>query len=347
MNLCLFGYYHFADGYYSYGQYFKNYFKTVSFFPLIEFTDQNRTDISDIEKIVSGEIIDTSKYTASLINVCVPKQIIIVAHSNEIIAFYKKYFDYLFSLQSKYNFKIIQINWDPLLNNLGKPVYNFDLSFCCDPLYLSYKKTFYFQPGFSPLTSYYEFDSNYECDVSFVGTNLYTNPKFPNQKLNRQKILDLIYADKSIKLHIYGPKKLGEIYPDSYRGYLKSKDCNRVFSSSKININISPINDSPIHKKKYGLVHYSDRLSQLLACYGVALCNNNFDPVLRPNYHYLLLESLDQLIPTIKYYINHPSELEKMKSRIREISHKFNYENIIKKVSGQIIKSYKLNQSLS
>ena len=48
----------------------------------------------------------------------------------------------------------------------------------------------------------------------------YIRSLLPNQSLNRKMILDVIYADKTINLHIYGPEFLKLLYPDSYKGYI-------------------------------------------------------------------------------------------------------------------------------
>lgn len=335
MNLCIFGYYRFADGYYAYGQYFKKYFDTVSFFPLVEFINFKRDDLSDIEKVISGESIDLSHYTNSINVTNVPKQIIVIPHNNDFIIDKKKYFDFIFSLKNKYHFKIIQINWDPCITNLESP-YSFDLTFCSDPLYITNSSTLFFSSGFSPLTSYHDFSVDYECDVSFVGTNLYTNAIFPNQSMNRKKILDLIYNDPSIKLHVYGNESIKNSYPKCYKGFISYSNCYRVFSSSKINLNISPVLDTPENYRKHEFVYYSERLPQILAANGVLLCNNDLSPLLLPGIHYIYIQSLDQLIPTIKDYLNHPERLQTIKNNTNQILHKFNYENIVKNISNII-----------
>ena len=70
MNILIIGYYSFEDGYYAYGKYFQNYFKTISFFPLIECRDLNKfnkTKITDIENVISGSDFTKNVYSNKLI----------------------------------------------------------------------------------------------------------------------------------------------------------------------------------------------------------------------------------------------------------------------------------------
>ena len=60
------------------------------------------------------------------------------------------------------------------------------------------------------------------------------DPNFQKWRVYKQ-ILDIIYANKDITLHIYGPEFLSKLYPDSYKGFISYKDCYKVFSNSKIN----------------------------------------------------------------------------------------------------------------
>jgi spore maturation protein CgeB len=200
----------------------------------------------------------------------------------------------------------------------------------------------FFPAGYSPNTTYDQFSPEYECDVSFVGTNLYTGSNFPNQTINRKQVLDLIYADPSIKLHVYGTEKFRYVYPNSYRGFIPYSQCYRVFSSSKINLNISPVLDTPVSFKNSGFVYYSERLPQILGSNGVLLCNNDLSPLLLPGIHYIYIKSLDELIPTLKHYLNHPELLETIKINSAKFLNKFNYEHIVKNISNLIIDSYKL-----
>ena len=341
MNILIIGYYSFEDGYYAYGKHFQNYFKTISFFPLIECKDLskvNKTKINDIENIISGSDFNKNLYSNKLINHNVPKNVVLIAHNNDMLASLKidnlLALEYIHSLKKLYNFQLIQVNWDPIINNANNNIINyFDKSFCSDPALLPlYKNVRLFKAGYSKDTSFYKEDNDYKCDVSFIGTNLYENPIFPNKSLNRRYILDAIYANKSIKLHIYGPKFLGDRYPDSYKGFISYKNCYKVFSNSKINLNISPLVNINTNDNLY----YSERLPQILACDGVMLCNNDLSPMLIPNQHYLYINHINQLLPCIHYFLNNTAFQEKIKKNVTEIKDTFNYEHIIKGICKEL-----------
>ena len=59
---------------------------------------------------------------------------------------------------------------------------------------------------------------------------------WPENNVNRRKVLDKIYQNKDINLHVYGPEYLQNLYPDTYKGFIKYEDCYKVFSNSKINL---------------------------------------------------------------------------------------------------------------
>jgi hypothetical protein len=342
MNILIIGYYGFEDGYYAYGKYFKNYLKTVSFFPLIECRDlnkNNKTSITDIETIISGNELTKNIYSPKLINHNCPKNIVLIAHNNDMLSSLKidniLVIEHINLLKKKFNFQLIQVNWDPIINSTNNNIIHFfDKSYCSDPSLLKlYKNVKFFKAGYSKDTSFYKEDTDYKCDVSFIGTNLYENSIYPNQTLNRKLIIDLLYSDKSIKLHIYGPKFLGERYPDSYKGFINYKDCYKVFSNSKINLNISPLVNVNTNDKLY----YSERLPQILASNGVMLCNNDLSPMLIPNEHYLHVNNISELISSVHYFLNNTVFQDKIKKNVTEIKDKFNYQHIIKDICTELL----------
>jgi hypothetical protein len=354
MNIVLFGYYGFADGYFAYGRYFSKYFETVSFFPLIELerrvieNDKDKT-INDIEICISGGDLSNKKYSHNLINHNVPKNIIIIAHNNEKIATLKinnmLVIEYLNSLKERYHFQLIQLNWDvrSIINNYDYISNYFDMCFYSDPNYLPINpiNSNFFTSGYSPITSYYDEDDNYKCDVSFIGTNLYTNPIFPNQHLNRRMILDRIYNDKSIKLHVYGPTFLQNLYPESYKGLIRYNNSYKVFSNSKINLNISPMNE--IYNEGY--YYYSERMPQIIGCNGVMLCNNNYGDLLTPDIDYIYVNTIDELIPKIKRVLNDEEYYNSIKENVIRKKDIFNYEILMEDFCYKI-KNFYLNRNV-
>ena len=191
-NLLFFGYYGFRDGYYAYGKYLKKNFDNFSFFPLFEFRDKlnlKNVNINHIENCIIGKNFDKEYFSKELIYTECEYNYILLAHNNDFLKHFFlgniHFFGYLLELKKKYNFKLIQINWDPDDKNYNNfdMIKNFDIGFYSNPLYLKYDNIKYFQQGFCDTTSYYKELTEYKCDVSFVGTNLYTESFWENQNM--------------------------------------------------------------------------------------------------------------------------------------------------------------------
>lgn len=149
----------------------------------------------------------------------------------------------------------IFFNWDEPQNwgqcDIKNKAKLFDSVFvCCEAKlnkYLKYgtNNSYLLYPGYDPLVHYPIIDNiddklDYTCDISIVCTNLYTDmDEFPNQYIPRKQLVDNIYLgqDKyNYKFHIYGPELFGTLYPNSYKGFVKYEDTNKIFNYSKINI---------------------------------------------------------------------------------------------------------------
>jgi hypothetical protein len=101
-------------------------------------------------------------------------------------------------------------------------------------------------PGFDPLIHHPDeniTDADYEkygCDVSFCCTNLYEDAaRYPDQCYKRKEIIDQIYRahlDGKFIFHLYGPKNIGDQYPEVYRGFVSYSESNLVFNCSKISL---------------------------------------------------------------------------------------------------------------
>ncbi|VBB18587.1 hypothetical protein YASMINEVIRUS_1050 [Yasminevirus sp. GU-2018] len=81
---------------------------------------------------------------------------------------------------------------------------------------------------------------DYDCDISFVCTNLYDDPQqYPDQIVDRRKLVESIYVGQKIHgytFSIYGPEKFREMFPLSYKGFVKYDDTGRVINRSRINM---------------------------------------------------------------------------------------------------------------
>lgn len=344
-NLLILGYYGFKDGYFAYGQYFRNYFNTVSFFPLIECRDlinYNKTTFEDLEKVIIGQDLD-NVYSNNLNIFPNFKNYVIIAHSCDMIKNLKlgekMLLEYILELKEKYKFKLIQIDWDPVLSDNHYITKDFDICFCADPINLRYKNVHYFPQGFSPNFSYYLEDQNYKCDISIICTNLYVGNEFPNQSLNRKIILDTLYKSKLFNLKIYGPSFLGNLYPDSYQRFIEYDQCLRVFSNSLISLNISPLNQIKNENECFSRgkeFYYSERLPQIFACHSIMLSNNDFNPLLIPDEDYIYIENINDLIPKIQDILGNKDKYSRIQNNVIKKKVLFNYENLIENISNII-----------
>lgn len=221
--------------------------------------------------------------------------------------------------------KIICYNWDPLIYpDINHISYNFwenNKKNREEYIIRSYKyfnvvpqekgiNIIFNPPGGDETISYYKELPEYKCDVSIICTNLYDNEIFPKnfQKISRKEIVDNLYKERNnIKFHIYGPNYLNNLYPDCYQGFIKYDDCYKVFSNSKVNLNIHVNSYLNENEKEY----YSERLPQILLCKGLLFCDSEFKNV---------------LIPGIDYILGNPNKY--MEQIMDIISNSDNYNNI-------------------
>jgi hypothetical protein len=253
-------------------------------------------------------------------------------------------------------------NWDPFLYNYEK--YNsviwkdrieerkkiyplMEHVFSCFEKEVNYFKSYlkisYLPPGFDPSISYYYKDTDYECDVSIVCTNLYDNvEEFPDEATNitRFEIVNRLYENHDkIKFHIYGPENFKEKYPECYKGFISYKECYKVFSNSKINLSIHPmiheLNNTCSNKE-----YFSERVPQILGCKGLLMTNSNFSNILKKDIDYICIDSETgiDILDIIQYIINPVNKIES--DRIRENGYKkaieyyqwYNWANVINNI---------------
>jgi hypothetical protein len=219
------------------------------------------------------------------------------------------------SLTGKKCHKNYLFNWDPFLYNYNQydspfwqelinqkkiiyPLMNHvfscfetEIKYFHDILPISYNP-----PGFDKEISKYIYDEEYKCDISIVCTNLYDNvSEFPNKATNitRYEIVNTIYKrckEDNILFHLYGPEKFKDLYPESYRGYIKYQDCNKVFSNSKINLSIHPI-VKELNSENSKQEYFSERVPQILGCRGLLVTNSYFTDILKENEDYIYIDN--------------------------------------------------------
>lgn len=253
------------------------------------------------------------------------------------------------SKQINNNIKHVLFNWDDPFNWHVSDMQNkakfFDVIFATSAEklddYVTYgaKKSYLLYPGYDSTLHYPIFEDNnddvnkYECDISICCTNLYENINdYPNQYILRRKLVDDIYENQekyNYKFHIYGPEKFKELYPKSYRGFIKYEDTNKVFNYSKINI----CTHVQCNTKKY----LNERTVLILASGGLLYIDkiNELEQVLDINNECIVIDKNDyiQQITNIlhnyeKYYIFRSNGRLRVKKLTWDDWATFIYENI-------------------
>jgi hypothetical protein len=347
-HLLIMNYYANQNGYWARDMYFHNHFTSVSFFPLVEFLDKMRDcdaryNYSHIIDIVTGQFNKKHLYSqnATITNGNNKITHIMICHNNDMLKRARATMDFIVVLKQMHGIKLVQINWDPMLVSGNAQKYiieQFDISFCSDPEYIKLcpRVCQFFCAGYNKLTSFPSpLNGKYACDVSIICTNLYTDATFENKTVCRKNVLDAIYADKSIVLHVYGFPFLKTLYPDAYRGFIQYDDCRHVFSNSKISLNISMFDGMREHD---GHHYFSERLPQIFGCNGIPLCNNDFGAFLEKDVDYIYVQNMDELMPKIKMFLENCGNCyNKMKERIQQKREMFEYEHIVADIANKML----------
>lgn len=306
MNLLIIGYNNLADGFLYASKSLEKLNYIIFFFPYnIYINDSNKENI--LINFINDNCIDICLWWNNNVK-------------------FENYKNIISSISNK-NIKHIFFNWDPFLYNYQKydsicwkekidekelyyPLMNH--VFSCFEKEINYFKNkikiSYLPPGFDKNISKYEYDKNYECDISIVCTNLYNNTnEFPDSSTNitRYEIVNKLYENREkINFHIYGPDFLKDLYPECYKGFIDYNNCYKVFSNSKINLSIHPM-IYELNEKNSNEEYFSERLPQILGCKGLLVTNTLFNNPLFNNPLFNNSLSNNKLIPNKDYiYIN-------------------------------------------
>jgi hypothetical protein len=98
---------------------------------------------------------------------------------------------------------------------------------------------------FHPLTEEEKDDEDlldFDCDVSMILYTLYDDPFFKNQYVKRKQLLDDLIQNTDLKIKLYGPSFLKEVYPDNYVDEAWYLEQNKLFNMSKLNLVTRPTN---------------------------------------------------------------------------------------------------------
>jgi hypothetical protein len=163
-----------------------------------------------------------------------------------------------------------------------------------------------------------EYDKKYECDISFVLTNLYEDKiKFANQIFDRKTFINNIIKERDIKLKIYGPEHLKSEFPDNYCGFIHFLDNHKVFTTSKINISIT----EGVTSYKY----CNERVGTILSSGGLLFCDkiNGINEILTDGYDCVLIDETNY-ISQIKEILNNYDKYRHIKDNaIQTAKNKF------------------------
>lgn len=342
-TLLVVGYHFLADGFRTCANFLeKDYF--VLFFPLMSYQKQKLDIVNDLSKYINGEKLEN--YISGLTYHNSPVDIVFFWYHNYFCDNYENLQQFH---QIKKNVKnetlFIGYNWDPLCPTQKiKPskiqlISDLDVYISGDISeirHLNNKGLHNIEhcaSGFDPKISQFTKDYEYQCDVSIICTNLYSDEQqFPEKysRINRKKLIDLIYENRqTIKFHIYGPDFLSHIYPECYRGYIKYIDCPKVFSNSKINLCIHAVtyNNSDTH------IYFSERLPQILGCHGLLYCGTEYSHLLHPNINYILTDINDPIGQIQNILKNYRSYLKiKHKGYILAKNH-FTWQKLLEKIN--------------
>lgn len=232
----------------------------------------------------------------------------------------------------------ILYNWDdPFCWNSSefpKKCKNFDLviSSCFETqsnyLKSNVKKVIYSLPPYSPSIYFPIDDIKYECDISFCITNLYESEgTYPNQFINRKYIIDTLYNSDLI-FHLYGPNYLRDLYPKSYKGYVKHDNLSDIFHKSRINLS------THIVSGKSG--YLNERSILILASGGLLLVEPN--DILKNNENCVFLE--EDFIEQIKGILNNYDDYEEIKQNGIEFVKEMHWDNWAMQIHVEIAKHF-------
>jgi len=182
-----------------------------------------------------------------------------------------------------------------------------DLVISANPLEASaFSNAVHCPPGFSSSYHYPEENSEYSCDISFVGTNLYEDEEmWPArfQLYNRGALLDLIY-ESGLDLKVYGPPWLKERFPNAYVSSIPYHQTHLVFSNSLINISVNCVSIDG---------YFSERVPQIIASRGVVYTDNHLGFGFIEGADYVLLDRRDP-VGQIKTLLSDKSKLIQMRN---------------------------------
>ena len=180
-----------------------------------------------------------------------------------------------------------------------------------------------------------EEDKEYECDISFVLTNLYEDKSiFTDQIFDRKTFLENIIQEKDINLKIYGPIHLKNNFPDHYSGEVHFLNNHKVFYNSKLSISIT--------EGISGYKYCNERIGTVLSSGGLLFCDkiNGLEEILTDGKDCILIDQ-NNYVEQIKTILANYNEYKHIKENAvitakKKFSPRFWSEYIYNKINNFI-----------
>lgn len=152
------------------------------------------------------------------------------------------------------------------------------------------------------------FDS-YLYDVSFICTNLYEDETlYPDQIVNRKKIIDNLYNNQDkygYTFALFGSEKFEEMYPKSYKGFVKYDDAPEIFNRSKINMCTHVVGN----KKGY----LNERVFLIMACMGLLMVDPVSSDILVNGHNCITMMNENKIIHQVSKILKNYAKYETIK----------------------------------
>lgn len=247
----------------------------------------------------------------------------------------------------------VNIIWDPHLDiDLEQDLKNkanlYHHMLLCDPRailkYRNYHHSVnYFWMGYdSNMTRHVE-DASYTCDVSIAITNMYECDKWSTQKVKRTDIMNALYECPDLNVNLYGPDRIGKLYPKIYKGFVSYKNNHKLFSNSKVNLNITPLSNVASTVVDGELRHFiPERLTRVLASKGLLMSECDYSGFLEHGVDYIKIDNVEDAIISIKDVSLNTEKYDAMRQRGYDKIKLMTWENTWKLVHN-LIPECKLN----
>ncbi|NIO17464.1 MAG: glycosyltransferase [Deltaproteobacteria bacterium] len=190
---------------------------------------------------------------------------------------------------------------------------------------VNFSRFFYLGASFDEKMLYHQPDLNYSHDVSFVGG-------ITGHHKGRIEILEKVAENyESFAFWGYGIEyvKKNSILRERFKGRAEIDDMRKIYSSSKISINIPLDNYERVSKG------FNARLFEIPPCRGALQMvqhNENVADFFVPGEEVICFHGVDDLVEKIRYYLQNEDERRKVVENAFNKSFDFTYKNRAEKL---------------